>query len=307
MLREVADPRPAKGEIVVDMRAAALNHRDYWISIGQYAGIKVPIILGSDGAGEHRGKPVVICPSLDWGTDNRFQASAFRILGLPDNGTLAEQVVIPRRNIYPQPEHLTAEQAAAIPLAGLTAWRALFTRCQLQRSDKVLIVGIGGGVALFALQFAVATGAEVFVTSGSDEKIARAVQMGAKGGANYRTPDWDKTLKNDVGGFDVIVDSAAGDGFSALVNLANPGARIVMYGAGQGIMNNVNPRSVFWKQLNILGSTMGNLAEFKKMMAFINQRTLVPVVDSVFPLAEGNAALQRMAAGDQFGKIVLTI
>jgi zinc-binding alcohol dehydrogenase/oxidoreductase len=212
---------------------------------------------------------------------------------------------VPRRNIFPQPAHLTAEQAAAIPLAGLTAWRALFTRCRLQKKDRVLIVGIGGGVALFALQFAVATGADVFVTSGSDGKIARAVQLGAKGGVNYRTPDWDKTFKQEVGGFDVIVDSAAGDGFNALVNLANPGARIVLYGAGQGLMTNLNPRPIFWKQVNILGSTMGNPAEFKKMMAFINQRTLVPVVDSVFSLADGNAALQRMANGQQFGKIVL--
>lgn len=302
---EVPMPAPAPGEASVRLRAAALNHRDLFITQGQYAGIRFPKILGSDGAGEHRGKPVVIFPSLDWGADPRAQSRAFRVLGMPDEGTFAEYIAIPKRNVFPMPEHLSWEQAAALPLAGLTAYRALFTRCRLKKGENVLVSGIGGGVALFALQFAVAAGANVFVTSGSAEKIEKAVQLGAKNGISYREADWDKRLKQEAGGFDVVIDSAAGDGFAALAGLCNPGGRIGLYGGTLGRINGLSPQIVFWKQISILGSTMGTALDFKKMLAFTTKHAIVPVVDSVFPLAGGNAALRRMEQGEQFGKIVL--
>jgi NADPH:quinone reductase-like Zn-dependent oxidoreductase len=300
-------PSAAKGEVVVSLRAAALNHRDVFITKGLYSKIKYPCILGSDGAGEWRGRRVVLYPALEWGDNPNFQGKNFRILGMPEDGTFAEQIRIPRANIFPMPEHLTWEQAAALPLAGLTAWRVLFSRCQLKKGEKVLISGIGGGVALTILQFAAAAGADVFVTSSSDEKIAKALKMKAKGGTNYREAGWDARLKQEAGGFDVIIDSAAGDGFAAFPALCNPGARIGVYGGSLGKVNGLSMQPVFWKQISILGSTMGSPREFKAMLAFVAKHEIVPPVDSVFPLSEGNRAFEKMDKGEQFGKIVLKI
>ncbi len=300
-------PIPAEGEVLVTLRAAALNHRDVFITQGLYAGIKMPCILGSDGAGECGGQPVIIYPALAWGDHLAAQGRDFRVLGMPDDGTFAEQIRIPQENVYPKPAHLAWEQAAALPLAGLTAWRVLFTRCQLQAGERVLITGIGGGVALIALQLALAAGAEVWVTSGSAEKIEKARALGAQGGANYRSEGWDKQLKKEAGGFDVVIDSAAGDGFAALPGLCNPGARIGMYGGTLGKMNGLSPQLIFWKQISLLGSTMGTQAEFAAMLDFVALHRIVPVVDAVFPLAEGNAALARLAEGEQFGKVVLRV
>ncbi|MEO6760625.1 MAG: zinc-binding dehydrogenase, partial [Saprospiraceae bacterium] len=188
---------------------------------------------------------------------------------MPDQGTFAEYICIPPANIFPKPPPLNWEQAAALPLAGLTAWRALFSRCQLVPGEKLLITGIGGGVALLALQLALAAGAEVWVTSGSEEKLAKALAMGAQGGANYRQPGWDKQLKQTAGGFDVVLDSAAGDGFAALPGLCNPGARIGIYGGTLGKINGFSPQALFWKQISILGSTMGTPADFAAMLDFV--------------------------------------
>ncbi len=304
---EYAAPSPVKGEVVVALRAAALNHRDVFIIQGLYSNIKYPCVLGSDGAGEWRGKRVVIYPALEWGANPNCQSKNFRVLGMPDEGTFAEQIRVPRANVFPMPGHLTWEQAAALPLAGLTAWRTLFSRCKLKKGEKALISGVGGGVALMTLQLALAAGAEVFVTSASNEKIEKAVKIGAKSGANYREEGWDKRLKQEVGGFDVIVDSAAGDGFAAFPALCNPGGRIGVYGGSLGKINGLSMQPIFWKQISILGSTMGTLREFKAMLAFVEKNEVVPVVDSVFPLSEGNQAFEKMDKGEQFGKIVLSI
>ena len=305
--QDMDNPEPRPGEVVVRLRAAALNRRDWWITQGQYSKIQLPIVLGSDGAGEFKGKSVVINPSLDWGDDPRAQGKDYRILGLPENGTLAEYIRIPRQNVEPKPAHLSWEQAAALPLAGLTAYRVLFTRCRLKAGERVLISGVGGGVALIAMQFALAAGATVYVTSGSDEKIDKAIQLGAKGGANYRVSDWDKQLKTAAGAFDVVIDAAGGDGFSLFPGLCSPGARIGVYGGTLGKINGLSPQILYWKQINILGSSMGTSAEFRKMLAFVVRHRIAPVIDSVFELSEGNAALQRLAESDQFGKIVLRI
>lgn len=307
VFQQTDDPIPKDGEVLVQLQAAALNRRDWFIMQGQYPKIQLPVILGSDGAGSYEGKPVLIYPALDWGDNPAVQGKHFRVLGLPENGTFAEAICLPKENLAPMPEHLDWEQAAALPLAGLTAYRALFTRCQLKAGERVLISGVGGGVALLAMQFALAAGAEVFVSSGSAEKIQKAIHLGAKGGANYRDPDWDKNLKNQVGGFDVVIDSAGGDGFAALLNLCHPGARIGIYGGTLGKINQLSPQLLFWKQISILGSTMGTLEEFKLMLQFVEKHRIVPVVDAVFQLKEGNKALQYLGEGKQFGKVVLKI
>jgi zinc-binding alcohol dehydrogenase/oxidoreductase len=319
---EVAMPVAGPGEAVVRIHAAALNHRDVWIQKGQYAGLKYPIIPGSDGAGvvasiglgaaradeavDWLGKPVIINPALEWGSAAAYQDPAlFRILGLPDDGTLAEYVKVPVRNLVEKPAHLSFEKAAALPLAGVTAYRALMTRARVQAGEKVLITGIGGGVALFALQFAVAAGAEVLVTSGSVEKLDKAMAIGAMGGANYREAGWVEKLKSLAGAFDVIVDGAAGDGMNELFDLAAPGGRVVLYGATRGNPAEVVARRIFWKQLNLLGSTMGSPEDFAGMMDFVGRHEIRPVVDRVFGLEQGEAAFRWMDEGKQFGKIVV--
>ncbi len=305
--KSIYQPVPRECQELVQLKAAALNHRDVWISKGKYPGLVFPIVPGSDGAGIIGDREVIINPSLDWGDDPRFQQKNYRILGLPDQGTLAESIAIDTKYIYDKPAHLSMDQAAALPLAGLTAYRAIFTKCQVKTGEKVLISGVGGGVALFACQFAIAAGAEVYVTSSSDEKISKAVEMGAKGGFNYNQDKWYKDLQAQIGGVDAVIDSAAGEGFSNLVKACNPGARLAIYGGTSGSLQNISPQIIFYKQLTILGSTMGTDEEFAAMLDFVYRHKIVPVVDSVYDLKDANLAFERMDQGLQFGKIVLKI
>jgi NADPH:quinone reductase-like Zn-dependent oxidoreductase len=317
-LEQIPDPQPGPGEAVVRLRAAALNHRDAWIRQGLYAGITLPIVLGSDGAGTVQavgvgvdpallGTAVVVNPSLDWGTDDRVQGLAYRILGLPDNGTYAEYVKVPATNLFAKPDTLSWEAAAATPLAGLTAYRALVTRARVQPGETVLVTGIGGGVATFALLVARHLGARVVVTSGSDAKIARARQLGAEGGVNYKAENWGRAVQSLCdGGPDVIVDSAGRDALPTLVEIVKPGGRIVTFGATTGSPSTIEVRRIFWKQISILGSTMGTPREFGEMLKMFDG-TLAPIVDRVFPLAAAADAHRRMDQADQFGKIVLEI
>lgn len=321
VLREVPQPQPAAGEVLVQLHAAALNHRDVWIQKGQYAGLKFPSTLGADGSGEvaalgdgatgwQVGDAVIIYPGVDWGDSKRAQGRNFRVLGMPDAGTFAQYIAVPAAYLRPRPPHLSWQQAAALPLAGLTAWRAAFGRAQLLAGERVLVTGVGGGVALVAAQLAAAAGAEVWVTSGDDDKLARALALplGLRGGLSYRAENWGRTLTQAAGGpFDVIIDSAAGEGFGTLLDVAAPGGRIVFYGGTLGNIPQLPPAKVFWKQLSILGSSMGSYQDFDAMLAFVNQHQLVPVVDKVFPLAEGEAALRYLEAGRQLGKVVLAI
>lgn len=308
IFEEIENPKAQSGETVVHLKAAALNHRDLWITKGQYGGIIYPMVLGSDGAGVTAlGEEVIINPSLNWGENPNYQSADFKILGLPVFGTFAEQIKVPTENIHHKPKHLSFEQAAALPLAGLTAYRALFSRCKVQKKDKVLISGIGGGVALFALQFAIAKGCNVWVTSSSEEKIQRAIAMGAKGGYNYSSEGWSKQSTKDTNGFDVVIDGAVGTGFSELIKSCAAGARICFYGGTAGAMQNISPQPIFWKQISIFGSTMGSPKEFASMVAFTNKHKIVPVVDEVFAIKDGNAALQKMDTAAQFGKLVLSI
>jgi zinc-binding alcohol dehydrogenase/oxidoreductase len=306
--QEMDMPQNTEGSVVIKLRAASLNHRDVWIQKGLYAGLKYPTILGSDGAGElPDGTAVILHPGMKWGDNPRFQGKDYEILGLPTNGTFAEYIVMPSEYVTPKPAHLTFEQAAALPLAGLTAFRALFTKCQAKAGDKVLISGIGGGVALFALQYAVAAGCDVWVTSSSEEKIAKAIKLGAKGGYNYKTEAWAKVAQAETGGFDVVIDGAVGAGFAEIVKACAAGARLCFYGGTAGALTGVSPQIVFYKQLTIQGSTMGSPEEFNQMIAFVSEHNIVPIIDSTYALADGNAALQHMDSGQQFGKIVLTI
>jgi zinc-binding alcohol dehydrogenase/oxidoreductase len=314
--KEVAKPMLAPGKVLVKIKAAGLNRRDYWISIGKYAGLKYPVILGSDGTGivtevgegvdeAWLDKEVVIHPGSNWGDDENFQGKDFKILGLPDDGTLAEYVKISAEYLYPKPAYLNWEQAAAFPLAGVTAYRALFVKANIKKGDTVLISGVGGGTGVFALQWAVAAGCRVFVTSGSGDKIERARQLGALAGVNYKAQDWAEELQHLSGGFDVIIDSALGEGFAKFSDLCKPGGRIVFFGGTAGDIPAINGRKIFWKQLQILGTTLGTAADFKAMLAFMEQHQIVPVIDEVFPLSDAQQAIEKMGASTQFGNIIL--
>jgi zinc-binding alcohol dehydrogenase/oxidoreductase len=321
-LEEVADPVANAGEVVVRLKAAALNHRDVWIrsGTGAYAaGFQQRVILGSDGAGEvlavgpggNRallGQEVVINPSLEWGPSEVAQGPGFRILGLPDDGTYAEAVRVPAENVHPKPDALSFEEAAAIPLAALTAYRAVVSRARVQPGETVLVTGIGGGVSTFALQIARHLGARVLVTSGSDAKLARARAMGAGGGANYRTQDWAREIAAlSDGGPDVVIDSAGGETFARAAEILKAGGRMASFGATTGAVKDFVLRNLFWKQATLLGTTMGSPREFAAMLELYDGGGLRPVVDQTFPLAAAADAHRRMEEAGQFGKIVLAI
>ena len=301
---EIPSPMCAEDHVRVRLAAAALNHRDQYIREGKYSKIVLPAVLGSDGMGvvteapsqpDLVGTRVVIYPEL----------SAGNIIGMPTQGTLAQEIVVPAANVFEAPEHLSDEQAAALPLAGLTAFRALMRQGALQATDTVLITGIGGGVATMVLLFAVAAGARVCVSGTSDEKLNRAVALGASYGINIRESDWAKRLK-EQGSIDLVIDSIGGDTFNDLTDVLVPGGRVVIYGAARGAAPMMNLHRVFWKQLHILGSTMGSAQEFADMLQLVRHHSIVPVVDRVYAMSDAVDAFDRLHAAQQFGKIVVS-
>jgi len=302
------EPIPAKGEVLVSLKAAALNRRDFWITQGMYPGVKTPCILGSDGAGTTSdGREVILNPGIDWGSDEAAQSTDFRILGMPDNGTFAEHVAIQEALVHDKPAHLSWTEAAALPLAGVTAYRAMFVQGGLESGQSVLITGVGGGVGSLSLQFAVAAGAQVTVTSSSETKLAKAKELGASFGVNYGEEGWAKAIQDHVGSIDLVIDSAGGGSYNHLLKLLKPGGRIVNFGATAGPPAELDMFSLFWKQLQIVGSTMGSPRDFSAMLDFVNQHQITPGIDRVRPLSEGGEAVQSMAKMEQFGQQVLEI
>lgn len=315
---EVPDPIPGPGEVLVRLKAAALNHRDAWIRQGLYANIQLPTILGSDGSGEVvgfgsdvstslLGQAVLINPCLDWGPEIKTQRPGMRILGMPDNGSYAQMIVVPDTNIHPKPASLSFEEAAALPLAGMTAYRALVTRANVVAGETVLITGIGGGVASLALQIAHCLGAQTFVTSGSDHKIERARTMGAAGGVNYQDEQWPRNLRHLLNGrsLDVIIDGSGGSVFERALELIGPAGRIVSYGATLGPARKIEVRRIFWKQVTVMGSTMASPQEFDAVVKLYSAHGLRPPIDSVFPLQKAGEAQRWMENAKQFGKVLL--
>ena len=304
-------------EALVRVRAAALNRRDLYITQGLYPNIQLPVTLGSDGAGEiaalgsvvaglHAGDEIVIDPMLSWGDDPRvWDPAKATILGMPREGTFAQYVAVPVDNVYRKPSGLSIEEAAAIPLAGLTAYRALFTRGALQAGETILITGVGGGVQTFVLLFAKHAGARVIVTSSSEAKLERARALGADLAINYVTnPDWPKLLRS-TGPVDLVVDSSGGETLRKAIDAVRPGGRIVVYGGTNGDAT-IKPFPLFWKHVTILGTSMGSPQDFAAMLKFFDDGPR-PVVDRIFALDDAVAAFEHLAAADQFGKIVLRI
>lgn len=305
---DVAAPIVKPGFKNLSVSHAALNHRDVWIMKGQYAGLKYPIIPGSDACGDDEGLRKIINPGFYWGPDQKAQAKTFQILGLPEDGSFAEMVSVPEANLHMAPMHLDDAQAASIGLAGVTAYRALVVRCNPRPGERLLVTGIGGGVALFILQIAAILGLETFITSSDRMKLDKARALGASGGVLYTEEDWDqKLLAMNPQGFDLIVDAYAGNSVNKLLKLVNPGGRICFYGGTGGKIQDLIPQQLFWKQISLLGSTMGSPLDFQDFLNWLNEKKLVPIVDSVFDLENADLAFHRMNNHEQFGKIVLRI
>ena len=318
-IEDVETPGPGPGEVLVKLTRAAFNRRDVFISQGLYPGIELPRTLGSDGTGSiaalgagvegHSiGTAVVIDPELGWNEDATATQRHGKILGMPKDGTFAEFINVPASAVYPKPAGLSDEEAAALPLAGLTAYRATFTRGRITKDDVVLVTGVGSGVQTFVLLYAVHVGARTIVTSGSDAKLARAKELGADVTLNYKTdPDWHKAARKAAGGGgpSLIVDSSGGETLARCLDIARVGARVVIYGGTQGDAT-IRPFSIFWKHLDVLGTSMGSPADFAAMLALF-EGGLRPAVDRVYPMAEAAQAGRRVLDGEQFGKVVLAI
>jgi NADPH:quinone reductase-like Zn-dependent oxidoreductase len=316
-VEHVDDPRPAAGETLVKITRAAFNRRDVFISQGLYPGIQLPCIPGSDGVGTvaaHgdgvQGAPVgtrvVIDPTLGWGPDQRIWQRTAQVLGMPHQGTFAEYIAVPAGNVHPAPASLSDDEAAAIPLAGVTAYRALVSRGRCTKDDVVLLPGVGSGVQTFVLLFAKKIGAKVIVTSSSEEKLARAKAMGADVAINYKTSEkWEKEVAAVDGGPSLVVDSAGGDTLSKAINVTRYGGRVVIYGGTLGDAK-IRPYSVFWRQLDIMGSSMGSPRDFAEMLALFDG-SLKPAVDRVYALDDVVEAAEKMNGGEQFGKVVLAV
>jgi NADPH:quinone reductase-like Zn-dependent oxidoreductase len=315
-LLELPMPVCGPGEVLIKIKAAALNHRDEWCRKGLYPNLKDGVVLGSDGAGIVEevgagvsssliGQEVLINPAKNWGANEKAQSKEFEILGMPSHGTLAEYIAVHADRIHAKPKHLNWKEAAALPLAGLTAYRALVVKGQVQASDQVLVTGIGGGVAQFAAQFALALGAKVFVSSSAPEKLAQAVAQGASAGFNYTEANWSVQALQQTGGMDLVIDGASGDTLSMLMDVCKPGGRIVFYGATRGNPGQLEARKLFWNQLQLIGTTMGTDADFLQMLHLVEKFKIKPVVDKCFTFSQAEEAFDRMKEGKQFGKITL--
>ena len=304
---QVADPSPGPGEVLVELRAAGLNRRDLLVREGTYP-FPLPLVPGSDGAGVRRdtGEEVVVFPGLGWGGREDAPAPGFGILGGPRDGTYAELVSLPEENLFPKPGALSWEEAAAFPLAAVTAYRALFSRGGLQRGETVLVLGAGSGVSTFAVQLAAQAGARVLVTSSSDEKITRAQQLGAEAGVNYASNrDWPGAVQ-ELGLADLVLDSV-GSTWQQSLECVRPGGRVVVFGGTGGTEVTLQVRPFYFGQQSLHGTQLGSPRDFEALLRVLEEASWRPVLDSVRPLAEAAEALDRLASGEHFGKLVLTI
>ncbi|HBG27184.1 MAG: hypothetical protein A2Y10_07415 [Planctomycetes bacterium GWF2_41_51] len=328
VIEEVPEPVPKDNEVIIKIHSAALNHLDIWVRQGADGRkIALPHIPGSDGAGTiiEKGAKVVglkiddkviINPGLSCGIceqcqhGQQSQCRSFGIIGMSINGTFAEKIAVPFENVNPKPEHLNLDEAAALTLTFLTAWRMLFSRAWLKPGETVLIHGIGGGVATSCLQLAKLAGAVVIITSSSDNKIEKAKKIGADYGINYKTDsDISKNILEITNGkgVDIIADSVGAATWPINFNVASKGARIVLCGVTTGAQAQTNLQYLYWNQLNILGSTLGSHSEMKEMLKAISAAKLKPVIDSIEPIKNIVKAMDKMEKSDQFGKIVLSL
>ncbi|MBC8470180.1 MAG: zinc-binding dehydrogenase [Planctomycetes bacterium] len=327
-VEEVPEPKYTEDEVVIKVHSAGLNHLDIWVRKGRgNLNLPKPHIPGSDAAGVvvaagskvtnvTVGDEVIVNPGLSCGSCeycNRGEHSeciSFGIMGLTRRGTFAEQVAVPSRNVWPKPSHMNFNEAGAFVLSHLTAWRMLMTRAQLKPGQTVLIHGIGGGVALSALQLARLANAEVIVTSSSDEKLERAGQIGADHTINYRSvEDVAQNVKDITSGrgVDIIIDTVGAATWPIDFSAVRRGGKIVLCGVTSDAQAVTNLRTLYWNQLTILGSTMGSEEDLHQMIKAVTKAKLKPIIDSKAKLENIKDATGRMETGRQFGKIVIEV
>ncbi len=323
---DIAEPVAGESQVVIEVRSAALNHLDIWVRKGRPGlELKMPHVLGSDASGvvvdtgrdTHGvalGEEVILNPGLHCGCceycfrGEHSLCSRFGIIGLSRPGTFAEKVAVPFYCVRPKPDYLDFNEAAALPLAYMTAWRMLMTRCRLQAGDTVLIHGIGGGVALAAMQLAKLAGADVIVTSSSDGKLSKAKEIGADFTINYTAvDDVAKHVRDITGGrgVDIAFDTVGAATWPVDFDAVRRGGKIVICGVTTGAAAETDLQALYWNQLTVMGSTMGSNEDFRRMVKAVSTAKLKPVIDSVLGLDDAGEATARMEAGDQFGKIVL--
>jgi NADPH:quinone reductase-like Zn-dependent oxidoreductase len=295
---DAPDPEPRDGEVLVELRAASLNHLDLWVRKG-LPSVPKPRILGADGAGLVDGERVVINPGIEHG-------DRITVIGEHMDGTHAELIAVPRENVYPIPDGMSFEEAAAFPLVFETAYRMLVTRAGLREDEWVLLWGIGSGIATAANEIARALGGRTIVTSSSDEKLAR-VEADAK--VNHASDDVVEAVKEATGGAgaDIVVEHVGEATWQRSLQAVRQGGRVTVCGATTGPNPPAALHRVWWKQLTIYGSTMGTKEDFEGAYELVKSGRAKPVVDAVFPLSEAQAAHERMEAGEQLGKIILRI
>lgn len=326
-------PSPGPKEVLVRLNAAALNHRDLFIRQQLYPGISFDHPMLADGHGTivetgpqcvrnlQPQQNVIVNPARGWDThpDGPEDPRKYSVIGataLYDVGTAQEYLVCSEEDVEPSPVHLSPAEGAALPLVGLTGWRALVTKTgeNARAGRNILVTGIGGGVALQVLQFAVALGCNVYVTSADQAKIDKAIKLGAKGGVSYREKDWDKKLLKTLPAsrpyIDAVVDGAGGDIVAKTVRILKPGGIISIYGMTVGPKMEWNMSAVL-KNVELKGSTMGSRSEFRDMIKFVQEKQIRPVVSRVvkgLDNLEGiDSLFQEMKDGKQFGKLVIDI
>jgi NADPH:quinone reductase-like Zn-dependent oxidoreductase len=324
---DVDRPQLGPRDVLINARAVALNHLDIWVRNGlPGAKLAMPHVLGADGAGVvaevgsevHTvkvGDRVLINPALHCGAcefcyaGEQSLCARFGIMGETGPGTFAEYFKVPQENAHLVPEGLSWEEAAALPLVFVTSWRMLISKAAIKPGEDILILGVGGGVATAALQIAKTLGLRAIVTSSSDDKLQQAKNLGADIVINYTTQDFSREVRDVTRrrGVDVVVDSVGGDSYAKSLACLVKGGRLVTCGATAGPRPQTDLQRIFWNQLTIFGSTMGNMREFVEMLNFVRKRGVKPVIDRVFPLSDGAQAMARMEEGKQFGKIVLKV
>jgi len=308
---DVPDPAPGEGEVLVRIAAASLNHLDVWVRMG-LPSVPKPRILGADGAGVVEalgtgvdgfapGDRIVLNPGLEHG-------ATIGVIGEHRDGTHCELIAVPAVQVFPLDDALTFEQAAAFPLVFETAYRMLVTKAAVQPGEWVLIWGIGGGVSTAAFEICRALGAHTIVTSGSDEKLERAREWGADVAVNHHTGDVVAAVKQATGhGVEIVVESVGEATWARTLAAVDPAGRVVVCGATSGPNPPAALHRLWWKQLTVYGSTMGTREDFLGAYELVRSGRARVHVDRVYPLAEASAAHERLEAGDQLGKIVLTI
>jgi zinc-binding alcohol dehydrogenase/oxidoreductase len=306
---EFPDPSAREGWVTVALRASALNWHDVLVRQGRY-GSPLPHIIGADGAGVRTdtGEHVVVLPSLNWGGRDEAPSNSWEILGDQTPGTYAELVSVPADCLAAKPAVLSWAEAAALPLVGVTAYRALFVRGRLQAGESMLVIGAGGGIATMAIALAVGAGAGITVTSASADTIERAVSAGARGGVLHTEPAWPehaRAMSPENAGFDLILDPVGR--WNESVRALRPGGRLVVLGANAAQTAHMDIRSFYFGQFDLLGTTMGSSRDFAGLLDMIDRCSVrPPVIDREFPLDRANEAHEYLERGRTFGKCVLT-